>query len=292
MAERYSFDRMVASMEQLYTDELTRRAPDVPSSPSSPRSDLLLTMCGIAGIVSFTGLSDQAPALAVAMRDELDAPRARRSGPALRPVRRARPSPPQHHRSRQRPAADVQRRRRRSGSSSTARSTTIAEIRAELEAQGHRFRTHSDTEAIVHAYEEWGDGCVRPAARHVRVRDLGRDRGSGCCSCAIASASSRSTTALDGGTVTFGSEIKALLAASGCARASWNPEALDALPRASVRARARGPSTGTSRSCRRRTCSSSRTAASSLRRYWTLKFTGEADPAPRGRPTSTRSTSW
>lgn len=33
-------------------------------------------------------------------------------------------------------------------------------LRTELEAQGHRFATHSDTETIVHAYEEWGDDCV------------------------------------------------------------------------------------------------------------------------------------
>jgi asparagine synthase (glutamine-hydrolysing) len=34
------------------------------------------------------------------------------------------------------------------------------ELRPELEAKGHRFRTSSDTEAILHAYEEYGPACV------------------------------------------------------------------------------------------------------------------------------------
>ncbi|MDQ7052799.1 MAG: hypothetical protein Q9P14_07890 [candidate division KSB1 bacterium] len=33
------------------------------------------------------------------------------------------------------------------------------ELRQELEAKGHRFRTKTDTETIVHAYEEWGAEC-------------------------------------------------------------------------------------------------------------------------------------
>lgn len=33
-------------------------------------------------------------------------------------------------------------------------------LREELLAKGHRFATRSDTETIVHAYEEWGEACV------------------------------------------------------------------------------------------------------------------------------------
>ena len=35
------------------------------------------------------------------------------------------------------------------------------ELRKDLEAAGHRFRTHSDTEVIVHAYEQWGNDCFQ-----------------------------------------------------------------------------------------------------------------------------------
>ncbi|WP_067491169.1 asparagine synthase (glutamine-hydrolyzing) [Actinomadura hibisca] len=34
------------------------------------------------------------------------------------------------------------------------------EVRAELAARGHRFRTRSDTEVILEAYLEWGAGCA------------------------------------------------------------------------------------------------------------------------------------
>jgi asparagine synthase (glutamine-hydrolysing) len=36
----------------------------------------------------------------------------------------------------------------------------FADLRATLEKRGHRFATRSDTEVIVHAYEEFGDACV------------------------------------------------------------------------------------------------------------------------------------
>jgi len=35
------------------------------------------------------------------------------------------------------------------------------ELREQLEKKGHQFRTNSDTETIVHAYEEYGEECVK-----------------------------------------------------------------------------------------------------------------------------------
>ncbi len=35
------------------------------------------------------------------------------------------------------------------------------ELREELVSKGHIFKTHSDTETIVHAWEEWGESCFK-----------------------------------------------------------------------------------------------------------------------------------
>ncbi len=41
------------------------------------------------------------------------------------------------------------------------KSDNFPELRPELEANGHRFTTHTDTETIVHLYEEFGAECVQ-----------------------------------------------------------------------------------------------------------------------------------
>lgn len=86
------------------------------------------------------------------------------------------------------------------------------ELRAELEKCGHRFRTRSDTEVIVHGYKEWGTGVF--------------NRLNGMFGLAIWDAQNRRLVVardamgikmiyyrLAGGRLTFGSEIRPLLAA-------------------------------------------------------------------------------
>ena len=87
-----------------------------------------------------------------------------------------------------------------------------AELRKELEQAGHVYRTKSDTETLVHAYEQWGDDCVDPPARHVRVRHLGRAQAP---SAAGPRPPRREAALLGDGRrheLLFGSEIKSLLA--------------------------------------------------------------------------------
>jgi len=101
------------------------------------------------------------------------------------------------------------------------------ELTAELEKRGHTFKTHSDTEAIVHAYEEYGTAC----ANHLRgmfafaIWDdkkrevyIARDR---------VGKKPLYYTVTPGKTLVFGSEIKSILEHPDVKR-EINLEALDA----------------------------------------------------------------
>jgi asparagine synthase (glutamine-hydrolysing) len=86
------------------------------------------------------------------------------------------------------------------------------ELRAELRSKGHQFRTNSDTEAIVHGYKEWGTevfnrlngmfGLAIWDARNERLV-VARD----------AMGIKLIYYKIDNGQLTFGSEIRAVLAA-------------------------------------------------------------------------------
>jgi asparagine synthase (glutamine-hydrolysing) len=100
------------------------------------------------------------------------------------------------------------------------------DLRKELEGLGHRFYTDSDTETIVHSYEEWSADCVQ----HLR----------GMFAFAIWDGNRRSLyLARDrfgkkplfyttiGGVFLFASEIKSILQYEDVNRRSLNREALD-----------------------------------------------------------------
>lgn len=84
------------------------------------------------------------------------------------------------------------------------------ELVAQLEAAGHRFHTRSDTEVIVHGWEEWGADCVKKFRgmfafalwdRAARTLFLARDR---------LGVKPLFWSQLPDGTVAFGSELKCL----------------------------------------------------------------------------------
>ena len=81
-------------------------------------------------------------------------------------------------------------------------------LRGELQAAGHEFSTASDTEVMVHAYEQEGPEALGAPAGHVRRRPVGRAGAGGCCWPSTGSGSSRSTTPPMRARIAFGSEIK------------------------------------------------------------------------------------
>jgi asparagine synthase (glutamine-hydrolysing) len=100
------------------------------------------------------------------------------------------------------------------------------ELRDELEALGRRFRTHSDTEVIVHAWEVWGEDALRrmngqwaialwdaPRKRLVLARDRVGVRPLHVCR--------------RGGRLYFASEVKAIFAADPSMPRALDPVGID-----------------------------------------------------------------
>ena len=116
-------------------------------------------MCGIAGIVAVDGLDQDAPARAIRMRDVIT-----HRGPDEAGLHCDANAALAHRRlsivdlsTGQQPLSNED------GSVWVVFNGEIynhADVRRELEAHGHTYRTRSDTETIVHAYEQWGEDCV------------------------------------------------------------------------------------------------------------------------------------
>jgi asparagine synthase (glutamine-hydrolysing) len=92
------------------------------------------------------------------------------------------------------------------------------ELVPELEKLGHVFRTHSDTEAIVHAWEAWGEKCVERFRgmfafvlwdRNLQTLFVARDR---------FGVKPLYYAYLDSGEFVFGSELKSLMVHPGLPR--------------------------------------------------------------------------
>ena len=91
-------------------------------------------------------------------------------------------------------------------------------LMAELQSLGHQFHTKSDTETIVHAWEQWGERCVDRLRgmfaftiwdRTKQTIFMARDR---------MGVKPMFYAALDDGWLLFGSELKSVLAHGGLPR--------------------------------------------------------------------------
>lgn len=101
----------------------------------------------------------------------------------------------------------------------------FGDIRAELAGRGHSFRSQTDTEVILHAYDEWGTDCFQRFNGMWAFALWNRDAGT-----LVLSRDRLGVKPLyyvwDGSTLAFASELKALLALPGTTRTP-NLSALD-----------------------------------------------------------------
>jgi asparagine synthase (glutamine-hydrolysing) len=154
------------------------------------------------------------------------------------------------------------------------------DLRQQMLARGHVYRTQSDTESIVHLYEEYGQDCVQ----HLRgmfafviwdkVRHSlfgARDR------LGIKPFYYR----LQDGTFIFGSEIKAILAHPGI-RAEFNPSVLPEYLAFGYIAGEQTLFSGIRKLPAGHTLELTENGGLTIRRYWDLSVAEDPEPRERG----------
>ncbi|HSN21951.1 MAG TPA: asparagine synthase (glutamine-hydrolyzing), partial [Usitatibacter sp.] len=171
-------------------------------------------MCGIAGIVSLAGRALRAPAIAEAMCAQIV-----HRGPDDQGVYRE-------------PAAQIGMRRLSiidlAGGHQPIHNEdrtvwivfngeiyNFRELREDLERRGHRFYTRTDTECIVHAYEEYGDAFLGRLRGMFALAILDRARGRLVLARDRLGKKPLYYARTPGDTLAFGSELKCLLAVPG-----------------------------------------------------------------------------
>ena len=92
------------------------------------------------------------------------------------------------------------------------------ELIPELQALGHRFHTKSDTEVIVHAWEQWGEDCVQRFRGMFAFALWDRNRQAFFMARDRLGVKPLYYALLDDGSLLFGSELKSLLAHGGLKR--------------------------------------------------------------------------
>ena len=241
-------------------------------------------MCGIAGYYRLPVAPDKRRGLLARMIGSIAHRGPDGNGILRRRRRRPGARAPEHHRPRRRPAADVQRGRHRLDHLQRRDLQLRRAARRAASPAATRFRTSSDTEVIVHLYEERGPDCVEQFngdfafaiwdARKQRLV-LARDR---------MGVRPLYYTVRDGG-LAFASEVKALLEVPGISAAARSRSPSTRCSRSGSRSR-RARRSRTSPSCRRRTCWSPTREGISTRPYWRFDYPGRGrGPAGVGRRT-------
>jgi asparagine synthase (glutamine-hydrolysing) len=154
-----------------------------------------------------------------------------------------------------------------------------AALRADLEQRGHRYRSQSDTETIVHLYEEYGPECVKHLRgmfafaiwdRRRRVLFAARDR----------VGIKPFYYCWDGSVLLFASEIKAILAYPG-KKAELNRSMLAEYLAFGYVTGAETMFAGTRKLMPGHTLEISERGEISVKRYWDLAAEGDHEPRPR-----------